>query len=173
MSTMRICRHLRLLRNDVSFWSPECVERARRRESIKMLELHGEHCISVCGRCGIIVWFLRWSSTLCVSITNLSLKNIGWKFSWEIWNSRASQKKHHTRSKICINKTTEQVSSFKYLGYHRCYGIEKDIPAKVTNFNYAINAINTIFKSYLVQKRTRIKAYKTLARLILMKSNGA
>jgi hypothetical protein len=43
--------------------------------------------------------------------------------------------KDHKRSKICIeNRSLEQVSTFKYLGYHLSYISEDDIQHKITNY---------------------------------------
>jgi hypothetical protein len=42
-----------------------------------------------------------------------------------------------------------------------------DISSKILNYNRAMDIINRIFKSSLIQKQTRIEVYKTLARPIL------
>ena len=47
------------------------------------------------------------------------------------------------KSKICIgNSILEQVSSFKYLGYHLTYQAEQDIPQKIQSFSNALRVIN-------------------------------
>ncbi|KAJ4431805.1 hypothetical protein ANN_20410 [Periplaneta americana] len=74
--------------------------------------------------------------------------------------------KEPVRSKIFINnKIIEQVKNFRYLGYQTSYEEEKDLNEKIIKFNRAI--INQIFKPTLVQKHTRTRIYKTLARPIL------
>jgi hypothetical protein len=76
--------------------------------------------------------------------------------------------KEHIRNKIHVyDKPIEQVSSFKYLGYNISYEKDVDISAKILNYNRVMGIINQIFKPSLVQKHTRIKVYKTLARPIL------
>jgi hypothetical protein len=76
--------------------------------------------------------------------------------------------KEHIYSKICVyDKPIEQVSSFKYLGYNISYEKYVDISTKILNYNRAMGIINHIFKPSLVQKHTRIKVYKTIARPIL------
>lgn len=72
------------------------------------------------------------------------------------------------RNKICINNhIIEQVNSFTYLEYNLIYNEEKDMDNKITKFNRALSIINQVFKSSLVQRHTRIRAYKTLARPLL------
>lgn len=76
--------------------------------------------------------------------------------------------KEPVRSKICINnKIIEQVKNFSYLGYQISYEEEKDLNEKIIKFNRAMGIINQIFKPTLVQKHTRTRIYKTLARPIL------
>jgi hypothetical protein len=76
--------------------------------------------------------------------------------------------KEHIRSNICVyDKPTEQVSSFKHLGYNISYEKYVDISTKILHYNRAMGIINQIFKPCLVQKHTRIKVYKTLARPIV------
>jgi hypothetical protein len=87
------------------------------------------------------------------------------KISTDKTKVMAFKGKEHIRRKICVyNKPTEQVSSFKYLGCN-IYGKDVDISTKMLNYNRGI--IRQIFKPSLVQKHTRIKIYKTLARPIL------
>ncbi|KAJ4440460.1 hypothetical protein ANN_08601 [Periplaneta americana] len=72
------------------------------------------------------------------------------------------------RSKICINnKIIEQIKNFSYLGYQISYEEEKDLNEKIIKFNRAMGIINQMFKPTLVQKHTRTRIYKTLARPIL------
>ncbi|KAJ4448800.1 hypothetical protein ANN_00191, partial [Periplaneta americana] len=76
--------------------------------------------------------------------------------------------KEPVRSKICIsNKIIEQVKNFSYLGYQISYEEEKDLNEKIIKFNRAMGVINQIFRPTLVQKHTRTRIYKTLARPIL------
>jgi hypothetical protein len=65
------------------------------------------------------------------------------------------------------DKPIEQVSSFKYLGYNISYEKDIDISTEILNYNRAMGIINQILKPSFVQKHTRIKIYKTLARPIL------
>ncbi|KAJ4430310.1 hypothetical protein ANN_22523 [Periplaneta americana] len=82
--------------------------------------------------------------------------------------------KNNLRSKICLyNKPVEQVSCFKYLGYHLSYEQEKDISTKLNYFNYATDIINNIFRPSLVQNHTRIKVYKILTRPVLIYGSEA
>jgi hypothetical protein len=53
------------------------------------------------------------------------------------------------------------------VGYNISYEKDVDISTKILNYSRAMGIINQIFKSSLVQKHTRIKISKTLARLIL------
>ncbi|KAJ4449257.1 hypothetical protein ANN_00654 [Periplaneta americana] len=76
--------------------------------------------------------------------------------------------KEPVRSKICINNMIiEQVKNFSYLGHQISYEEEKDLNEKIIKFNRAMGIINQIFKPTLVQKHTRTRIYKTLARPIL------
>jgi hypothetical protein len=44
--------------------------------------------------------------------------------------------KEHIRSRICVyDKPTEQVSSFKYLGFNISYEKDIDISTKILNYN--------------------------------------
>jgi hypothetical protein len=53
------------------------------------------------------------------------------------------------------------------LGYKISYEGEKDLNIKVANFVKVLGIINQIFKPSLVSRHTRIRIYKTLARLVL------
>jgi hypothetical protein len=68
---------------------------------------------------------------------------------------------------LVYDKPIEQVSSFKYLGYNISYEKDVNISTEILNYNRAMGTINQIVNTYLVQKHTRIKIYKTLARPIL------
>ncbi|KAJ4442157.1 hypothetical protein ANN_12023 [Periplaneta americana] len=66
-------------------------------------------------------------------------------------------------SKIMINNTLiERVNSFNYLGCNLSYITDEDMSNKIST-----GIINTVFKSSHVQKHTRLKVYKTLARPVL------
>jgi hypothetical protein len=72
------------------------------------------------------------------------------------------------RSKICADgKILEQVNTFNYLGCALSYEGEKDMEVKISKFVKSIGVMNSIFKSSLVQKHTRLQVYKTLARPVL------
>jgi hypothetical protein len=53
------------------------------------------------------------------------------------------------------------------LGYNISYEGEKDLNIKSANFVRVLGSINHIFKPSLVSRHTRIRIYKTLARLVL------
>jgi hypothetical protein len=90
------------------------------------------------------------------------------KISTDKTKVMALKGKEHVRSKICVyDKPVEQVSSFKYLGYNISYEKDVDLSTKILNYNRAMGIINQIFKPSLVQKYTRIKIYKSLARPII------
>jgi hypothetical protein len=72
------------------------------------------------------------------------------------------------RSKICINnKILKQQNTFNYLGYNISYEGEKDLNIKPANFVKVLGIIRQIFKPSPVSRHTRIRIYKTLARLVL------
>lgn len=71
-------------------------------------------------------------------------------------------------SKIMINNTLiERVNSFNYLGYNLSYITDEDMSNKISKFIKITGVINTVFKTSHVQKHTRLKVYKTLARPVL------
>jgi hypothetical protein len=53
------------------------------------------------------------------------------------------------------------------MGYNISYEGEKDLNIKAANFVKVLGIINQIFKHSLVSRHTRIRIYKTLARLVL------
>lgn len=86
----------------------------------------------------------------------------------------AFQGKQPVRSKICIGThTLEQVNSFKYLGYNLTYLPVTDISENIQHFNGALRTINQVFTTTKTQKHTRLKAYKVLARPVLMYGSEA
>jgi hypothetical protein len=67
------------------------------------------------------------------------------------------------RSKIVIdNRILEQVNTFTYLGCYISYQEEKDIHSKITKFLQILGLLNNTLKPNLIQRRTRLKLYKTL-----------
>jgi hypothetical protein len=71
-------------------------------------------------------------------------------------------------SNICLNnKILERVNEFNYLGYKLSFVGELDLPGKISKYSKTIGIINNILKPSLVQKHTRIRIYKTLARPVL------
>jgi hypothetical protein len=76
--------------------------------------------------------------------------------------------KEPVRSKICLNgKILEQVITFNYLGCALSNKGEKDMEVKISKFVKATGVINSVSKPSLVQKHTRLRIYKTLARPVL------
>jgi len=76
--------------------------------------------------------------------------------------------KYLVPSKICLNsKILERVNYFTYLGFTLSFLDEIDISQKITRYNKTMGIINNIIKPSLVQKHTRIRLYKTLARPVL------
>jgi hypothetical protein len=67
----------------------------------------------------------------------------------------------------------EQVNTFNYLGCTLSYEGEKDMPSKISTFVKTIRVINQVFKPSLVQQRTRLNIYRTLARLVLIYGSEA
>jgi hypothetical protein len=95
----------------------------------------------------------------------LTAEKFSMKISTDKTKVMAFKGKKQIRSKICVyNKPIEQVSSLKYFGCNISYEKDINISTKIRNYNRAMGIINQIFKSSLVQKHTRIKVYKTLAR---------
>ena len=67
---------------------------------------------------------------------NVIAQNFNMEISTVKTKVMAFQGKMPIRSKICIgNSILEQVSSFKYLGYHLTYQAKQDIPQKIQSFN--------------------------------------
>lgn len=76
--------------------------------------------------------------------------------------------KYPVPSKIVVdNVILERVNEFNYLGYNLSFENETDIVNKITKFTKAMGIINNIMKPSLVQKSTRLRLYKTLARPVL------
>lgn len=76
--------------------------------------------------------------------------------------------KEPIRSKICINdKILERVNEFTYLGFQLSFLPHLDISQKIFKFNKSVGIINNIMNPSLVQKHTRTRLYKTLARPVL------
>ncbi|KAJ4431546.1 hypothetical protein ANN_20145 [Periplaneta americana] len=115
------------------------------------------------------------------AIANL-LRNRGWEVHEEIHCvseddsrrrvdiiaiNRRTQKAMVLDPTICFERDTNQALQINddKREYHVSYEI--DICAEVLNYNRAMAVINKVFKPSLVQKHTRIKAYKTLARPVL------
>jgi hypothetical protein len=72
------------------------------------------------------------------------------------------------RSKICINnEILKQQNTFNYLGCNISYEREKDMNTKAANFVKVLGILNQIFKPLLDSRHTRIRIYKSLARLVL------
>ena len=104
------------------------------------------------------------------SIHNLKL--ISEKYSMEISIDKtkimAFCGKDPVPSKICINnQILERVNVFKYLGFNLSFLEDLDISEKITRYNKSIGIINSVMKPSLVQKHTRMRLYKTLARPVL------
>lgn len=107
---------------------------------------------------------------LQISLHNLN--KIATKYDMEISTDKtkilAFRGKDPIPSKICINNTIlERVTCFNYLGYSLSLTEDADISNKVAKFLNIIGTINSVLKPNLVQKETRLKIYKTLARPIL------
>jgi hypothetical protein len=76
--------------------------------------------------------------------------------------------KETVSSKICLNnKILERVNEFKYLGYKLSFIGELDLPGKISKCSKTMFIINNVLKPSLVQKRTCICTYKTLAHPVL------
>ena len=65
------------------------------------------------------------------------------------------------------NQLIERVNDFSYLGYKLSFFDELDITHKICKYNKTMGIINKIMKPSLVQRHTRIRLYKTLARPVL------
>jgi hypothetical protein len=71
-------------------------------------------------------------------------------------------------SKICLNnKILERVNKFNYLGYKLSFVGELNLPGKISKYSKTMGFINNVLKPSLVQKHTRMRIYKTLARPML------
>jgi hypothetical protein len=71
-------------------------------------------------------------------------------------------------SKICINnQILERVNVFKYLSFNLSFLEDLDISEKIARYNKSIGIINSVMKQSLVQKHTRMRLHKTLARPVL------
>jgi hypothetical protein len=74
----------------------------------------------------------------------------------------------HIPSKICLNnKMIQRTNNFTYLGYKLPFQGETNEPQKFTKYKKPMGIINAVLKPTLVQKHTRIRLYKTLARPVL------
>jgi hypothetical protein len=60
-----------------------------------------------------------------------------------------------------------EVNEFNYLGYKLSFVGELDLPGKISKYSKIMGVINNVLKPSLVQKQTRIRIYKTLARPML------
>jgi hypothetical protein len=64
----------------------------------------------------------------------------------------AFQGENHIRCKIVIdNKTTEQVSSFKYLGFNVSYSLKEDINIKLHKFQRMCGTIRRTLRQKTLQ----------------------
>jgi hypothetical protein len=80
----------------------------------------------------------------------------------------AFREKDPVQSKICLNnELLERANAFIYLGYSLCFTHDIDVRNKSTKFIKNVDTINVVMKPLLVQKHTRIKIYKLLARPVL------
>jgi hypothetical protein len=62
---------------------------------------------------------------------------------------------------------TERTKDFTYLDYNLPFRGETDLPQKIIKYTKTMSTINAVLKPTLVQKHTRIRLYKTLARQAL------
>jgi hypothetical protein len=75
----------------------------------------------------------------------------------------AFQGKDHIRRKIVIdNKTIEQVSSFKYLGFNVLYCLKEDINIKLNKFQRMCGTIRRTLRQKTLQS-TQLKFYNIMA----------
>jgi len=66
---------------------------------------------------------------------------------------------------MCLdNKMIERTNNFTYLGYKLSFQGEVDLPQEITTYTKTMGIINEVLKPTLMQKHTRIRLYKTLAR---------
>ena len=76
--------------------------------------------------------------------------------------------KYPAPSKICVNnKLLERLNIITYLGYKLSFLENLDISEKILKFNKSMGVINRVLKPSLVQKATRVRLYKIMARPIL------
>jgi hypothetical protein len=68
---------------------------------------------------------------------------------------------------LLICKILERVNEFKCLDYKLSFVGELDLPGKISKYSKTMGIINNVLKPCLVQKHTRIRIYKTLARPML------
>ena len=107
---------------------------------------------------------LQWS------VHNLNL--VAQKYSMEISTEKtkimAFCGKYPVPSKICVNnKLLERLNIITYLGYKLSFLDNLDISEKILKFNKSMGVINRVLKPSLVQKATRVRLYKIMARPIL------
>ncbi|KAJ4434296.1 hypothetical protein ANN_22848 [Periplaneta americana] len=101
-------------------------------------------------------------------------QNFNMKISPNKTKIMAFQGKQPVRSKICIGThRLEQVNSFKYLSYNLTYLPDTDISENIEHFNGDVRTINQVFTTTKTQKHTRLKAFKVLARPVLMYGSEA
>jgi hypothetical protein len=75
----------------------------------------------------------------------------------------AFQGKTHIRCKIMIdNKTTEQISSFKYLGFNVSYYRKEDINIELSKFQRMCGTVRRTLRQKTLQS-TQLKFYKIMA----------
>jgi hypothetical protein len=95
------------------------------------------------------------------------LENIANGFNMKVSTMKTKtmtfQGKNHIRCKIMIdNKMTEQVSSFKYLGFNVSYCPKEDINIKLNKFQRMCETIQRILRQKTLQS-TKLKFYKIKA----------
>jgi len=61
----------------------------------------------------------------------------------------------------------ERMNNFTYFVYKLSFQGEVDLSKKITKYTKTMCIINEVLKQTLVQKHTRIRVYKTLARPVL------
>jgi hypothetical protein len=66
-----------------------------------------------------------------------------------------------------------RVNEFNYLGYKLSFVGELDLPGKISKCSRTMGIINNILKPSVVQKHTRIRICKTLARPVLCYGSDA
>jgi hypothetical protein len=69
----------------------------------------------------------------------------------------AFQRKNHIRCKTVIdNKTMEQASSFKYLGFNVSYCLKEDVNIKLNKFQRMCGTIRRTLRQKTLQNTTEI-----------------